>query len=153
MAIQKVHQGDRLKIRATDWNEIASHVNGAVRVPSAGKGKAQQLVSVYNASGMDLTRGSFVKLTGTRYMEGAFFDAYVFTAEFPKSGEDDFIPAVTVEEIKKNDCGRAIISGLAPVRIASGNGLFGTPDGHGCLKLSDSGPIMVIPYDNDATLK
>ena len=65
MAIQKVHQGDRLKIRAQDWNEIASHVNGAVRVPSERSGRGRQLATIYNATGSDLTKGSLVKLTGT----------------------------------------------------------------------------------------
>ena len=153
VAVQKVHQGDRLRIKATEWNEIASHVNGATRVPSEGTGRGQRLAIVYNFTGKDLTRGCVVKLTGTRYQQGAFFNACVFKAELPATGEDEFIPAVTAEAIKNGACGRAFTSGLAPVRIASGSGMHGTPNGQGTLALSDDGPIIVIQNANDANWK
>ena len=39
------------------------------------------------------------------------------------------------------------------MRIASGSGLFGTPDGNGAITLSDSGLIMVVANTNDANWK
>ena len=150
--IRKVKQGDSLSIRAQDWNAIAAHVNGAVQVPTERKGTAIQRVHVYNDTGMELLRGMTVKLTATNYEGDTPLDGCTFTAKLPQSGED-FIPAVMAASALDKDCATALVSGIAPVRISSGSGIYGTPDGHGCLTLSDSGPIMVIPNAGNATWK
>lgn len=145
MTIRKVHQGDRLAISARDWNAIASHVNGEVHVPSECVGSGRERIAIYNATGKDLLMGMTVKLVATRHKDNLPLDFPLFEAAIPSSYETDFIPAVMATSAKKEQCGLAVVSGIAPVRIASGNGLYGSPDGKGSLILADSGLFMVIP--------
>ena len=134
MTIRKVQKGERLAIRASDWNEIASHVNGSQGTPSAHQGEARRFVYVINRDEeRDMLRGMTVKITGTITQqgkeEGDLPDDYIFNAEFPEGGES-FIPAVMETDAEAaGGVGRAVVSGIAAARISSGSGLFGTPDG------------------------
>ena len=152
MAIQRVHKGDQLKISAVDWNAIAMHVNDSIGVPSEHGGSRLKRVTVCNRTQALLKPGMTVKLTATSYHGANPMNTLVFKAEIPAAGED-FIPAVMASAAKPNFCGEAIVSGIAPVRVSSGTGLFGSPDGSGMLTLSDNGPIQVIPNFKSANWK
>ena len=152
MTIRKVQKGERLAIRASDWNEIASHVNGGQGTPSVHQGENRRFVYVLNKDEeRPMLRGMTIKIAGTRPQpgkkEGELPDDYIFNAEFPNSGET-FIPAVMETDAEAaGGVGRAVISGIAAARISGGSGIFGTPDGEGSLILSGSGAITAIPFD------
>ena len=150
--IPKVNSGDKLRIRAQDWNAIAQHVN-STRLETTQGGRTRGLYGTHYFT-TDLLAGQCVKLDGAAGWSGNdltedFADCQVFDLAMPKNGETDCTLAIAQEDILTGDIGRISISGASYAVFSSYDPAYkyAEPDGQGKLKSVALGIIEVVYVD------
>lgn len=148
--IPKVNRGDRLRIRAQDWNEIADHVNETSLAASAAwrhKG-----LHVLNATDADRLAGMCLKVGGpvASSLDDGFADVQVLSATIPQAGETGCILGILSEDVASGDIGRISLSGACYALFSSYDSTlqYAEPDGYGRLKSSAIGSIEVVCADS-----
>lgn len=151
--IPKVNSGDRLKIRAQDWNTIADHVN-ATHLGATHGSRTRGLYGTHYFT-TDLLAGQCVKLDGTAGWSGNdltedFADCQVFDLAMPKADETDCTLAIAQEDIYIGDMGRISINGASYAIFSTYDPAlpYAVPDGQGKLKSSALGSIEVVYVDS-----
>ena len=147
--ISKVNSGDRLRIKARDWNAIADSVNS----DSLGAGMAQRHrgLNVYNGTNVDWPAGTCVKITGAfdNGINADMADVQVLAGSsvFIFSGND--ILGITLEDIHWGDYGRVALSGACYALFSDydENIPYAYSDGNGKLRSDADGNIRVIKAD------
>jgi len=133
VAVQKVRQGDPLRIRAADWNTLADLANArraSELAGGAGKtGKYQfgpTIVHVKNASGYDVGRLGVLGIHSAPAIapdntggdaDDVFTATPILTGTTPHQDYDRGRFAIAIEPIANGSVGRACISGLCPAMI------------------------------------
>lgn len=154
--IPKVNSGDRLRIRAQDWNTIADHVN-ATHLGATHGSRTRGLYAI-NGFQNDLLAGQCFKLNGVaRYGEelsADFAERQVFNLVFPRSGETNYTFAILQDDILQGDIGRIALDGTCYALFSSYDSAlpYAEPDGQGKLRSASLGNIEVV-YVDAATLQ
>lgn len=150
--IPKVNSGDKLRIRAQDWNAIASHIN-ATHLETTQGSRTRGLYAV-NYFENDLLAGQCLKLDGLARFSGVelsedFAEKQVFYLTTPKEGETDCTLVIAQEDILQGDIGRIRLTGASYALFSSYDPAYkyAEPDGTGRLKSAALGTIEVVYVD------
>lgn len=146
--IDKVNSGDRLRISAHDWNEIADSVNNT-RL-GAGSAQTQRGLYIYNGTDRDLRMGLCLKAGGVGNAASEnYADMLVVPFVVPSNNESGCMYIVTAEDIHAGDMGRVVMSGpcYALFSAYDVSMQYAVPDGNGKLRSSSSGDIRVVYAD------
>ena len=150
--IPKVNSGDRLKIRALDWNAIANHVN-ATRLDEDRRQRQRGLYTA-NVTDAEILAGTCLKLGGLVFggdLSDSFADQQVLSTSIPANGETDCILCFAAEDILAGDIGRVTLSGACYALFSSYDSSlpYAVPDGTGRLKSSEIGAMQVVWADGN----
>lgn len=178
MPIQKARRGEPLKLKASDWNQMADFVNRGNALPSSIQGIAgagsvivRNYSTVLNQNGDTLNRFSFVKPIGfdlfpssemqnelSKYSD--FADHPVLKVEIPAADED--CPLLCLDQpLSLYEYGSARAFGVctayfSSVAISSSNqhmNKYAVPDGNGGLKTAIAGSTRVLRVMTSGNIK
>ena len=151
--IQKVNSGDRLKIRAQDWNAIANHINStSLDVASLPRQKG---IYAFNTYQQNWFAGMCVKVKGFEMWSGAdlpetWADVQVMECVLPQEDETDCKLGILAEDTPSVDMGRLTIAGACYALFSTYDPTlpYAVPDGQGKLKSAPLGNIEVVYVDS-----
>lgn len=150
--IPKVNSGDKLKIRAQDWNAIANHIN-STSLEVAGMPR-QKGIYAYNTYQQDWFAGMTVKVKGFEMWSGAdlpetWAEMQVMKCELPKADETECNLGILAEDTPSLDIGRVKLSGACYALFSNYDPTlpYAIPDGTGRLKSAPLGTIEVVYVD------
>ena len=148
--IRRATAGRRLRIRASDWNEVADSVN-ARNTGGGHPGAAAWntgILTIKNDTGAALERGAIVKLSGALWTPSDSVNAF-FTRPILKgttATPTDTRLAVLLEPAGTGQLARAIVAGLAVAKITGATDSTKTagPAASGNTLEADAGELPVI---------
>jgi hypothetical protein len=162
MSIRRVQPGDRLAIRAADWNAVREMVQAyqQERLNAQGSGRhvKDDLIYGRNDTGADLARWSTAGIGGLVFLPADQGDSFgspiVFTLQTPTLAHASRF-AIAIEPIAAGAIGRLAVAGIT-VATVSNTAQLGSPthaaladDGNGLVTLeaATSGPVELLWRD------